>query len=85
MLCERVPIDLISGILVYKAHKIIDSAQETFILRMFRQRNKVVINFLMLVLLFDLILTKKKKRKVLLKRSQIVQSFFLVHLPKLIV
>ena len=41
MLCERIPIDLISGILVYKAHKIVDSAQETFILRMFRQKNKV--------------------------------------------
>lgn len=42
MLCDRVPTDLVSGILVYKAHKIIDSAQETFILRMFRQKNKVL-------------------------------------------
>ena len=41
MLTERIPIDLISGILVYKAHKVIDSCQETFILRMFRQKNKV--------------------------------------------
>lgn len=43
MLTERIPIDLISGILVYKAHKVIDSCQETFILRMFRQKNKVKI------------------------------------------
>ncbi len=41
MLCDRVPIDLISGILVYNAHTIIDSCQETFILRMYRQKNKV--------------------------------------------
>lgn len=41
MLTDRVPIDLVSGILVYNAHKIIDSCQETFILRMFRQKNKV--------------------------------------------
>lgn len=41
MLCDRVPIDLISGILVYNAHSVIDSCQETFILRMFRQKNKV--------------------------------------------
>ena len=43
MLCDRVPIDLISGILVYNAHTVIDSCQETFILRMFRQKNKVFI------------------------------------------
>ncbi|CAF0763664.1 unnamed protein product [Brachionus calyciflorus] len=40
MLTDRIPIDLITGILVYNAHKIIDSCQETFILRMFRQKNK---------------------------------------------
>jgi DNA excision repair protein ERCC-4 len=42
MLTDRIPIDLITGILVYNAHKIIDSCQETFILRMFRQKNKVI-------------------------------------------
>jgi DNA excision repair protein ERCC-4 len=41
MLTDRVPMDLITGILVYKAHQIIDSCQETFLLRMFRQKNKV--------------------------------------------
>lgn len=41
MLCDRIPIDLISGILVYNAHTVIDSCQESFILRMFRQKNKV--------------------------------------------
>lgn len=29
-----------SGILVYRAHKIIESCQEAFILRLFRQKNK---------------------------------------------
>ena len=41
MLTDRIPIDLITGLLVFNAHKIIDSCQETFILRMFRQKNKV--------------------------------------------
>jgi DNA excision repair protein ERCC-4 len=41
MLTDRIPIDLITGILVFNAHKIIDSCQETFVLRMFRQKNKV--------------------------------------------
>lgn len=40
MLTDRIPIDLITGILVYNAHKVIDSCQETFIMRMFRQKNK---------------------------------------------
>lgn len=29
-----------SGILVYRAHRIIESCQEAFILRLFRQKNK---------------------------------------------
>jgi DNA excision repair protein ERCC-4 len=41
MLTDRVPIDLITGILVLNAHQIIDSSQETFILRLFREKNKV--------------------------------------------
>jgi DNA excision repair protein ERCC-4 len=40
MLTERIPIDLINGILVYRAHRLIDSCQESFILRLFRQKNK---------------------------------------------
>lgn len=42
LLTDRIPVDLINGILVYKAHRIIDSCQESFILRLFRQKNKVV-------------------------------------------
>lgn len=45
MLTDRVPIDLVSGLLVYNAHRVIDSCQETFILRMFRQKNKVSFQF----------------------------------------
>ncbi|CAH1775707.1 unnamed protein product [Owenia fusiformis] len=40
MLTDRVPMDLVSGILVYKAHKILESCQEAFILRLYRQKNK---------------------------------------------
>jgi DNA excision repair protein ERCC-4 len=50
MLSDRIPIDLISGILVYNAHKIIDSCQEAFILRIFRQKNNVLNGFLTLKL-----------------------------------
>jgi DNA excision repair protein ERCC-4 len=41
MLTDRIPIDLITGLLVFNAHQIIDSSQETFILRLFREKNKV--------------------------------------------
>lgn len=41
LLTDRVPIDLINGIIVAKAHNIVDNCQETFILRLFRQKNKV--------------------------------------------
>ncbi|XP_050041725.2 DNA repair endonuclease XPF [Dermacentor andersoni] len=40
MLMERVPIDLITGIIVYRAHKTLESCQEAFILRLYRQKNK---------------------------------------------
>ncbi|KAG8432939.1 hypothetical protein GDO86_017269 [Hymenochirus boettgeri] len=39
-LTDRLPASLITGILVYKAHKIIESCQEAFILRLYRQKNK---------------------------------------------
>nr|CAG4640726.1 EOG090X03DI [Eulimnadia texana] len=38
-LMGRVPADLITGILVYKAHKVTETSQEAFILRLYRQRN----------------------------------------------
>lgn len=40
LLTDRVPLDHVTGILVYRAHKIIESCQEAFILRLFRQKNK---------------------------------------------
>ncbi|KAK2179590.1 hypothetical protein NP493_480g01020 [Ridgeia piscesae] len=40
LLTNRVPIEHVSGILVYNAHKIIESCQEAFILRLYRERNK---------------------------------------------
>ncbi|XP_019395684.1 PREDICTED: DNA repair endonuclease XPF [Crocodylus porosus] len=39
-LTDRIPSSLITGILVYKAHRIIESCQEAFILRLYRQKNK---------------------------------------------
>lgn len=45
MLMERMPIDLITGILVFKAHKVIETSQEAFILRLYRQKNKVNYSF----------------------------------------
>ena len=40
MLMERIPMELITGILVYRAHATANSCQESFILRLFRQKNK---------------------------------------------
>ncbi|NP_001305340.2 DNA repair endonuclease XPF [Gallus gallus] len=39
-LTDRIPANLITGVLVYKAHRIIESCQESFILRLYRQKNK---------------------------------------------
>ena len=39
-LMDRIPANLITGLLVFRAHRIIDSCQESFILRLFRQKNK---------------------------------------------
>lgn len=40
MLKERIPIPLITGIIVLRAHQIIESCQEAFALRLYRQSNK---------------------------------------------
>lgn len=81
MLTDRVPIDLVSGILVYNAHKIIDSCQETFILRMFRQKNKVkkfsvcLFYFILFIILSSL---EKKERfhKSVLGQSGLFHAWF---------
>ncbi|GAB1606690.1 DNA repair endonuclease XPF [Argonauta hians] len=39
-LTENIPANLITGIIVCKAHKILESCQEAFILRLYRQKNK---------------------------------------------
>ncbi|XP_055925203.1 DNA repair endonuclease XPF-like [Argiope bruennichi] len=39
MLVDRVPIDLITGMVVFRAHKILESCQEAFILRLYRMKN----------------------------------------------
>lgn len=38
---KRIPIDLITGFVVWKAHSILQRHQDSFILRLFRQGNKV--------------------------------------------
>ncbi|XP_006812643.1 DNA repair endonuclease XPF-like [Saccoglossus kowalevskii] len=40
LLTDKLPTHLVTGILVYKAHRIIESCQEAFILRLYRQKNK---------------------------------------------
>lgn len=40
LLKQRIPVDLITGIVVLRAHTIIESCQEAFALRLYRQRNK---------------------------------------------
>ena len=43
LLKKRVPLTLVSGILVYRAHNILNSYQEAFAIRLYRQVNKVII------------------------------------------
>ncbi|KAI1308700.1 DNA repair endonuclease XPF [Halotydeus destructor] len=40
LLVERIPIESITGIIVYNCHKVLESHQEKFILRLFRLKNK---------------------------------------------
>ncbi|KAK0178142.1 hypothetical protein PV328_002119 [Microctonus aethiopoides] len=40
LLKNRVPLNLVTGILVYRAHKIMNSYQEAFALRLYRKNNK---------------------------------------------
>ncbi|UYV73760.1 ERCC4 [Cordylochernes scorpioides] len=40
LLLERVPLDLVAGVILYRAHKVNESCQEAFILRLYRQKNK---------------------------------------------
>lgn len=41
LLKNRIPLKLVTGILVYRAHNILNSYQEAFALRLYRQSNKV--------------------------------------------
>lgn len=41
MLKNRIPIDKITGIVVLRAHTVLESCQEAFVLRLYRQKNKV--------------------------------------------
>eukprot|EP00095_Tigriopus_kingsejongensis_P010571 snap_masked-scaffold1137_size60140-processed-gene-0.6 protein:Tk10571 transcript:snap_masked-scaffold1137_size60140-processed-gene-0.6-mRNA-1 annotation:"dna repair endonuclease xpf" len=40
LLTERIPVHLITGLLLYRAHQTAGSCQEAFILRLFREKNK---------------------------------------------
>ena len=40
LLTDRIPIDLISGMLIYRAHRITESSPESFIMRLYRDKNK---------------------------------------------
>ncbi|KAF8363137.1 xpf-1 [Pristionchus pacificus] len=39
-LCGRVPVENVAGIVVYRAHQVLTSFQESFILRMFREKKR---------------------------------------------
>lgn len=52
MLMDRMPIDLVTGVLVYKAHRVIETSQEAFILRLYRQKNKVDCVFYVIKVVF---------------------------------
>ncbi|CAF1473771.1 unnamed protein product [Rotaria sordida] len=41
LLTDRIPIDLITGLLIYRAHRITDSSSESFIIRLYRHKNKI--------------------------------------------
>ncbi|CAH0557947.1 unnamed protein product [Brassicogethes aeneus] len=40
MLKKRIPIEKVTGIIVLRAHKLLESCQEAFVLRLYRQNNK---------------------------------------------
>ena len=40
LLKDRCPAPLITGIIIWNAHKILESCQEAFIIRLYRQKNK---------------------------------------------
>ncbi|XP_044750246.1 DNA repair endonuclease XPF [Coccinella septempunctata] len=40
MLKKKIPIEKITGIIILRAHKILESCQESFVLRLYRQNNK---------------------------------------------
>ena len=41
LLKDRVPVSLITGLLVTRAHTLLESCQEAFAIRLYRQKNKV--------------------------------------------
>jgi DNA excision repair protein ERCC-4 len=41
LLKDRVPVSHITGFLVCRAHTVLESCQEAFAIRLYRQRNKV--------------------------------------------
>jgi len=41
LLKDRVPVSLVTGLLVSRAHTLLESCQEAFAIRLYRQKNKV--------------------------------------------
>ena len=40
LLLDRCPAHLVTGLLLYRAHTVLESCQESFVLRLYRQKNK---------------------------------------------
>lgn len=68
LLKKRIPLNLVTGILVYRAHNILHAYQEAFALRLYRQNNKVGTNKLMIL---------KCQRVLFLLTSSLLQTGFI--------
>lgn len=47
LLKSRIPVEHITGIIILRSHTILESCQEAFALRLYRQKNKVSVDFKM--------------------------------------
>lgn len=53
LLKNRVPISHITGIIVLRAHSVLESCQEAFALRLYRQSNKVFLIEMLIIIQKD--------------------------------
>lgn len=85
LLKKRIPLHLVTGILVYRAHNILNSYQEAFALRLYRQNNKVnikiKINKIKILKLQKIFLFKKifiNSYRLVLSKPSLIQHWHLL-------